>query len=250
MGLRLRRSLLFEEEDSETYTDKVLGIETANMIAYWPMNEASGGVADNAEGTAARDGAYTGVTLGQTGIGDGETCPLFDGTNDYNNVYTTSFRDAFNGGEFTGAAWAKVSAAGVWTDSAEHMIFQYRVDNTNKVSIYKPTANNNLSFYYRAGGTIESHIKTDASSTGWMHLAITVSKTAGVDGEVKYYYNGSAIGSTSTGLGTWAGALASTVTVIGASNLTPVSPWDGWLAHAAVWTKPLTSTQILSLATV
>ena len=56
-----------------TYYKKVLATEPANLLAYWPLNEGSGSVADNLEGTAARDGAYTGVTLGQAGIGDGWT---------------------------------------------------------------------------------------------------------------------------------------------------------------------------------
>ena len=78
-----------------TYIQKVLGIEPGNLIAYWPMSEPSGGIAINAEGTAARNGAYTGVTLAQPGIGDGNTCPLFDGANDFNNVYSASLDAAF-----------------------------------------------------------------------------------------------------------------------------------------------------------
>ena len=43
------------------------------------------------------DGAYTGVTLGQDGIGDGNTCPLFDGANDFLDFYSAGFSSAFNG---------------------------------------------------------------------------------------------------------------------------------------------------------
>ena len=45
------------------------------------MSEASG--TDMIDAVAAHNGTYTGVTLGQPGIGDGLTCPLFDGANDY-----------------------------------------------------------------------------------------------------------------------------------------------------------------------
>ena len=105
----------------EAYYEKVLGIQSANMLAYWPVWEASGAVADNIEGTAARDGAYTGVDLGQPGIGDGNTCPWWDGANDYCNIYSTSLRDAFNGAEGTIACWAKVNSAAVWTDGLNAM---------------------------------------------------------------------------------------------------------------------------------
>ena len=49
------------------YSEKVLAL---SPIAYWPLWEAAGAVAEDISGNGF-DGAYTGVTLGQTGIGDG-----------------------------------------------------------------------------------------------------------------------------------------------------------------------------------
>ena len=49
---------------------------------------------DNAEGTAARNGVYTGVTLGQSVAPF--TAPLFDGVNDFNNIYSASLATAFD----------------------------------------------------------------------------------------------------------------------------------------------------------
>src|SRR3990172_10333685 len=115
------------------YYQKVLRTQRDYLLAYWMQAEGSGAVALDTSGNS-RTGAYTGVDLGQAGIGDGKTCPWFDGANDYNNVYTTSLRDAFNGSEGTVAIWAKVNSAAVWTDGANRIIFRLRVDGNNYVA--------------------------------------------------------------------------------------------------------------------
>ncbi|HET6866289.1 MAG TPA: hypothetical protein VFH80_10210, partial [Solirubrobacteraceae bacterium] len=52
----------------------------ASLVGYWPMNDASG--TTMAADSKGANGAYTasGVTLGATGIGDGETAASFDGS--------------------------------------------------------------------------------------------------------------------------------------------------------------------------
>lgn len=227
------------------YLAKVLGTEASNLIAYWPLNEASGTNADNAEGTAARDGTYNGVTLGQPGIGDGETCPSFDGSNDYVSIYSDSLRDAFNGAAGTVALWAKVSGAGVWSDGQNRRAIKITVDGSNNVYIGK-TSGNVMIWAYTAGGTSDA-ITAARSPTGWVHLGITWDAAAD---QVMAYYTGSQEGATQTGLGTWAGNIVNSGTIIGAENNTPAFPWDGLLAHVAVWTKALSAAQIASLAVV
>jgi hypothetical protein len=227
------------------YGNKVLSTENANLIGYWPMWEPSGAVADNYEGTAARDGAYTGVTLAQTGIGDGRTCPLFDGTNDFCDIYSVSFRDALNGAAGTAAIWVK-AVAGLWTDGATDMALVMRVDANNRIELSN-NANNTILWLYRAGGTSESISKAGLSTTSWVHIAITWDKTANA---MKAYWNGIQEGATQTIAGIWAGTLDASRTVVGASSTGPTGPWDGNLAHCAVWTKALSDAQILALATV
>ena len=94
------------------YADKILGY---SPIAYWPLWEADGSTAEDISGNGF-DGAYVDVTLGADGIGDGRTCPLFDGAAGYMNAFSTGLRDAFNGAEGSFAIWAKVFNVGVWTD--------------------------------------------------------------------------------------------------------------------------------------
>lgn len=230
-----------------SYAAKVLAVESADLIGYWPMWELSGAVADNYEGTAARDGAFTGVTLGQVGIGDGRTCPLFDGANDYCDVYSVGLRDVFDGGEGAMMAWAKVSGAGVWSDATARRVFILRVDPNNRIYFGRATDANTLEFRYEAAGTDEYASVGGQSSTDWMQLAVTWSALAD---EVKYYLNGAQVGSTKTLLGIWAGLINSNNCVLGAGSATPSAVWDGYAAHGAVWKKPLTAAQILELSTV
>ncbi len=227
----------------QEYYQKVLAL---GPIAYWPLWEASGSVAYDASGNS-RNGAYpgSGVTYGQVGVGDGRTSVALDGTNGYVNAYSTSLRDAFNGSEGSIIGWAIVDSAGDWTDGNIHRPLYFAVDGDNRVYIQK-AVNNQLDFVYEAGNVTELHAKA-VSSTDWMFLCITWSKTAD---EFLAYYNGVTVGAASTTLGTWAGNLTSTTTCLGSLNTTPLQTWIGRLAHWAVFTSPLTGSQVLDLYTV
>lgn len=231
-----------------SYASKVLSTAPANLIAYWPLWELSGTTADNWQG-AARDGTYVASpSLGQTGIGDGKTSVLLNGTTQYINIYTASLASAFNAAEGTMMAWAKVSAVGVWTDANEGEIIYISPDGLNNIiALQKIATNNTIAFKYRAGGTEKTVTKGSMTTTGWMNMAMTWSATAD---QVKAYYGGVQEGSTLTGLGTWAGTPANTRTLIGARLTTPLALFSGYVAHIAVWTTPLSAAQILSLATV
>lgn len=233
--------------DPLAYANRILGTEAASLIAYWPMWEASGTAADNYEGTAARDGAYTGVTLGQDGIGDGNTCPHFDGINDYCNIQTASLAGVFSGVAGTVILWAKVTNVGVWTDASARYLLALIADANNRVYLTKSNANNSLAFQYRAGGTLQQ-ITHATSTTSWFHMGFTWDKNAGATGELKAYYNGAQTDVTTTGLGVWAGALGTAA--IGCRVTVPADVFDGYIAHVAIWTKALTAAQMLALASV
>jgi len=64
-GVNVRDDILLADTGPNGYINKVLSIQPNNLLAYWPLNETSGTNADNAEGTATRDGTYTGVDLNQ-----------------------------------------------------------------------------------------------------------------------------------------------------------------------------------------
>lgn len=226
------------------YINKVKSVERQNLIGYWPMNEPTGAVAVD-HSKELNNGAYTGVTLGQPGIGDGKTCPFFDGTNDFNNIYSAAFNVDFNGREGSCLVWAK----GDWTGTALRYLIGLRHSGTNAISIIKTSISGRVDFTYIADSTTDTVALTGLTGSGWRVFALTWSLSAG-SGELKAYVGGSQTGSTQTGLGTHNNTLGSTVATIGSANTTPASVWDGTLAHVPVWKTPLSAAQISNLAVV
>lgn len=228
------------------YADTVLATAPANLIAYWPLWETSGTTADNYEGTAARDGTFARdvSTMGTaTGIGDGYTAPVFDGSNDLVNIYSASLVSAWNGEEGTVFFWMKILD---WGTSA--YCYSLQEDAGNRVIIYLSAATDKF-LYRRAGGGTASDVNyVTAAPTTWVSTAITWSEA---EDEMKAYYNGSQVGTTQSSLGSWAGdPLTANEVCIGAQTATPAGNIAIHGAHFAIWTTPLTSTQIATLATV
>jgi hypothetical protein len=227
-----------------SHTERALAVQPSHLLGMWPLNETSGTTAVNAQGTAARNGAYKGAgePLLASGEFEGQPAPSFDGTNDYCNIHSASLASAFNGAEGTISAWAKVSGAGVWTDATFRRIFTFQADASNRIIAYRDTTNNTLAFLYAAGGTVETALIT-TSTTGWFHFALTWSKAAE---QVKAYFNGAQSGPTLTALGVWSGSLAAANTMIGALS-TAAQFWSGLITNVAVWDTPLTAAEIASL---
>lgn len=229
-----------------TYAGKVLGISPANLIAYWPLSETSGTTADNAEGTAARDGTYSaGITLNAATFTSGTPAPSADG-NDHINIYSDSYRDAFPALEGTKAIWIKLDT-NTWTDGLTHWGWTNQVDGANRTAFRKESTNNRLNWIYREGNTERFVVLDSVTSTGWLHMAMTWSAAAGA---MKAYFNGAQTGSNQTVSGAFTGSLAATTTTLFAANTSGTTGWTGYLAHAAVWNTPLSAAQILALATV
>lgn len=218
-------------------------------IAYWMQDEKQGLVSYDmvtARSSGARNGTYTGPTLGQPGIGDGRTSALFDGALDFDNIFTVSLRDAFDGDEGTILAWAMPVNAGVWTDGVIRRIMTLRANATNEIYFEKGAANNTFRWHYEAGGVSEDVVNVAFSPTDFFSLMITWSAAAD---EMRAYFNGAQEGATQTVLGAWGGAavLGATTTVIGAASTVPASVWNGFDAHGAVWGRALPPAEALSL---
>jgi hypothetical protein len=228
---------------ARNYVAQVKQIFGPSLIGYWPLSEASGSVAVDWSGNG-RHGAHTGVTLGQTGI-CGYKCPLYDGANDFTNIYSVGLAGAFNPLEGTLMTWARASGAGVWTDGALRRMVMLLADSSNRVYIYKSSFNNLLGLSYIAGGVTKDRTFS-VTSTDWLHLVITWSKSAD---EVRRYSNGALQSGTSDTLGTWVGALGSAACCIGAATTTPTEVWSGLLGHVAIGNRALSPTEINLLYT-
>jgi hypothetical protein len=230
----------------QSYTQRVLA---TGPIAYWVMGEGAGLVSQDEINSPAQDGAYTGVTLGQPGIGDGNTSPLFDGANDYNNIYTVTLNGVINGAEGSFSCWMRVSGAGVWTDGTVRAgVGIYHTDAVQRiVNISKSSANNTLFFQRFVNAVVKQHTVTPITTTDWFNVFYTWSEAAD---EVRAFIDGVEQGVALNAIQNWAGNLNTIRTCIGARATTPLDPWDGYLAHAALWNVVLTPAQIATLATV
>lgn len=234
-----------------TYAQKVLSIQPANLIAYWPLNETSGTAADNAEGTAARDGTYSSDVSTwpvATGIGDGNTAPVFDGTNDYVNIYSASLNSAFNGAEGSLLMWWKVAD---WTDATLRLGVNVQVSSTYRIYIQKDNQNPGRLWIIRSADSDSKGVivtaATHGSPSGYFHIGVTWSESGDA---VKCYLFGSQTGSTQTSINAWSGSLNSSGCVIGAASITPANPFSGNIAHVSIFGSALSAGDILSLATV
>ena len=210
------------------------------------MGEAAGLVAIDSS-PEGNDGAYTGVTLGQPGIGDGNTSPLFDGANDVNDVYSVPFNADFDGDEITIMIWIRAINIGVWADAANRYFIHLRADGNNRIYIRKSVAANTVSWVHAGSAVTNSANEVIVATTDWIVFALTITDTGD---EIRFYQNGGQIGPVVNGIGAFVGALDPTLTVIGAFNNAPSLVWNGFLAHAAIWTTVLTPAEIADLAVV
>lgn len=217
-----------------TYTTRLRAVAPANLIAGWPLAESGGGVATDESGNG-RVGAYSNVTLGQYGIGDGRTAALFNGTSSYCDIYSASLAAAFDGGEGTILAWVRAAP----NDGTGRSILILQGSNSNnRIFLDKPTAGG-IRARYTAGGTAKT-FATAAAPSGWTSVIMTWSKTAD---DLRLYVGGALLEQLS-GLGTWATALVSTTTVIGASTNGGTAVWADRIAHVWLWNTPLNAAQI------
>lgn len=232
----------------QTYSQKIISTFGANLIAYWPMDEASGAVALDASGHN-RTGAYTNVTLGQPGIGDGKTCPLFlDTGGSFVNIYTASLAAAFNGSEGTLAFWAKVFNINDYlVPGVYHMISRLTSDGPGTYIIQLLIDNvGDLDCGYFDGATYK-HVAVTNHLLPWYHIGVTWSK---INDRVRAYLNGIKQGADQNGLGNWLGNLTNTGSIIGAADSVPSLIWHGYLAHGFIANREATPAEMLKAATV
>lgn len=225
------------------YAGKVRSMRPGHTIGYWPLWEASGSVAEDISGNGFH-GAYSNVTLGATGIGDGHTAASFNGTSSY-VLLPTAAGAALNATTGTLLSWAKVANAGVWTDATSRSIA--RIGPVTGSGSYaehsKSATSNRITTTYRGGGTVLAINQSSVSDITWMCLAHTWDKNAD---QLKSYRGGVQIGSTATGLPTMTSGTP--IAIIGASVATPSALFAGSIAYVTLLDVVLSAAEIAALA--
>lgn len=225
------------------YSDKVLAL---NPIRYYPFWDDVGAALAE-ELIAGDDATYNGPTLGQPGIGDGNTAASFDGTNDNVDYVTAPFDAVFDGTLGSFASWCQVSGAGVWADGTQRVLIRARVDGTTYFFLEKRAAANTFRWVRNAQTDFRS-VSRAMSDTNWFHIGLSWSDA---DDFARAYFNGVQEGADMVHTDDWVGALDSTTSAIGAQNTAgPSANWDGSIGHPAFWDSVLTDDEFLSLATL
>ncbi len=215
-------------------------VKSTSPLLYFPLNELAGVDAFN-HGTLGAAGLarYVGATLAQTPAPGGDLAPYFDGANDLVNIYTAALEDNYSVNEGTMMIWCKVQNVGVWTDGIGHCAMSFT--NGGQNNIRKHEVNNIIEYLYKNSFRQPGGI----ADVDWMCLGSTWSLSAN---QYKCYKDGAQIDVTIAfptqmvkplfGNGCCLGMIRSDV---------GQQPWQGWLAHAALWDTPLSAAQMLAL---
>ena len=223
--------------------ENILHTQPASLIAVWPGNDASAPTVYDKGVNGYNALAVGGVTFGSDGIGDGGKSLLLDGTTGYVNLYSAGLAGAFNASEGTVLVFVKVKDATVWSDASERYFMRLRATSQNRIDIFKRTNVGWVSIEYVAGGTNSGRIVTNMTQTSFFSVAITWSVS---NDRVRAYKDGVQQGATLTGLGTWEGALLSTLTLMGAGG---AGAWvhNGSIAYGAIWSVELSPTEVATV---
>lgn len=224
---------------------KLLNLFGRRIIGYYPGSELSLATAYDYSGNRY-NGNYVGVTLGQPGIGDGLTCPLYDGVADYMQP-PAGFLTAFTPAEFSILLWFWPLNSAVWSDAVLRFTIRIQVDASNKVNLYKETTGD-LGWQYVAGGTSKVVLLAGQSFLTPKHLGLTISKSAN---QMIAYFGGVQTGATQTGLGTWVGVPIANNTLIGSGGAADsTTRMKGYAAHGIVINRAATPAEMAAAAAV
>jgi hypothetical protein len=241
--------LLFRSQQSKKVTYKLLGF---NPVAYWPLNGNPNELINGYDGTP------TDIIYGN-GIKVGEQSGYFNGTSSRLNINNgAGIRALWNGADLGNSSqsqgsytlWAKDD--GNYGDSVRRRLFESNTrGDFNSIFAYKDNAPNTLAMgYYTYNGIVQTPKDWGGAFTpnGWFHFAITWDCAGN---KVQAYTNGLPFLAAVTGLNA-ATTSADIASGIGEWYLGygGGTYWKGWMAHYAWFNRPLTSIEILSLATI
>ncbi len=213
----------------------------AGNWGWWTLRDTD---IDDVSGKA-HHGRGINVTPAQAGPGDGMTAMGFDGTTDVVQLWSPSLRDTFDPNNLTLSLWFYADAA-VWTDTLQRQLVYLAADTSNLVSIYKRSGASDdvIQFVANFAGTA-ALVNTVFSGTGWRHVGLTITNN-----RLTAYVDGIQSGAQQTITTSWAGTLASNLTLAGASTLAGANSWNGRIARLRLYNRALAADEIALLASL
>lgn len=249
MKSTLRNLILFSGATAaQLYDTRVLA---TSPLRYNKLNETSGTAIVDSSGNAYT-GTYSGVTLASIASPFlPDNAPLWDGVNDYADMYSASFGSAFNLDEFTFSYWFKVANAGVWTDGTARRLVSFVRDSSNFFRVLRSVTNGVLTIDRNGSGTTKTISLTSLSSTAWNCFQISASVAGGgllAAGEMKAYINGVEVGTVAANIASAGTGLSSAQTLLGARIIPPDFVTSGYFSRFMIHNSAIT-TSILALGT-
>ncbi len=234
------------------YLTKVLNTQSANLLAFWPFDEGLGTVADNAEGTAAKDAAFEGGYILQSRAGPfsgGASFIEIDGIDGRIDLETVTYNTESNGKTGTLLFWIYPEDIADWSDGSQNAYFHMRSDSGNEIKLRSPGSPNSLDLRYEANNVAEFVQIADVhtSAVGWWMIACTWSDSDNASELKLYFWDGSTLQSnTETSLGVYT-TDAPFQTVLGADRTGTNQNSNVSFAYCGVWSTVLTSAEITNL---
>lgn len=201
----------------------------------------------------------SGITYGQTGVGDGLTATVHNGTDSGVLIGSLAFGSLWNGNVGSMIAWGKIDASGTWTDGSTFRYPGVHIKSRQNSTVYlvmgKSTTNHTLAWRRRVINAQFENTYTfgTVGTLLWFCMGMTWDVTTAnkircylyVPGEVAWskLYDATP----ATGMESWSNASYTaddSNTVIAAGSLTQ-QEWKGSSAHHAIWAgKVLTDAEM------
>jgi len=262
-ALALGISPTFQLKAPTSYITKVLNLDAANLVAYWPMNETSGTEATDLSGNDYH-GQYTNTpTLADDAGPHGDNVPLFTAANtehvDLTGPFQTNrLRDVDSdlgislGSEGTMAAWLRVAAAAQWTDATNYLMGIIRYNSSDQIYIKGIDAAASQTAFRRVAGGTQRNLNhsVPGATTEWFFVAQTWSEAAN---EFKAYWR--EYGGSLTAVGTqvadaWTGLDYRDSFAAAFAPPAAASCWDGHMFGMGLWSTPLSQATIEEMSTI
>jgi len=226
------------------YSDKVKALFGSSLIGYWQLAEASGAAIDSSP--TVSNGTHTSVTLGQPGIGDGQTSGTYTSAPvSFTSLFSTKLLAAFNPSEISMGCWVKVTDPAFWSATTNPILMRFGNSiGSEVIDIIKQGSGQLVGRYFSAGNTSAGSPINTLNGTNWFHVALSFSVS---NNRIRFYLNGALLqeGIATTPMVT---PINTAQCHVGATGAT--STWQGSVAHAFVMNREVTPLEVQQLALI